>query len=131
MELPDQLKFKAILVQGGAFKTQFASDEYPRYYFVINKNPAEVNTIILITSTTHFELHRDCPDGDDVHIVLSPRDYDEFTKKCLICCNWRPRILPKEKLLSIISKKEYVLLKPLPKNLLKKNSKRNSKKFNN
>jgi len=118
MELPEHLKYKAIFVQGGAFKTQLPGDSYPRYYFVLNKDPSDEDAIVLTTTTTHFELHRNCPDGDDVHIDLSVEDYEDFTQNCLICCNWKPRIIAKDKLINVISKQNYTLLKPLPKNVL-------------
>ena len=121
MELPDNLKFIAVLIQGGAFKAQLQNDSYPRYYFVLNRTPLEDEKIVLITSTTHFELHKNSPGGDDIHIPLSKKDYEEFTQECLICCN-RPRVESKEKLKSVLRKQQYIVLKGIPGSCHSKNT---------
>lgn len=86
MDLPSDLKIKGLLTQGGVFKAQLHEnrDSYSRYYFVLNLNPQTDYVLILATSTTQFEQHRNCEKGDDIHIPLGPQDYSEFKKEC---CN--------------------------------------------
>lgn len=119
MELPPELKIRAVLTQGGVFKAKLEShrDSYSRYYFVLNSNPESAELLVLSTSTTHFELHRSCPGGNDVHVPLSPQDYAGFTQNCLICCN-RPHAVAKQKLEAMLHSQEYEILEPLPPEIL-------------
>jgi hypothetical protein len=117
MDVPENLKLKHVLVQGGAFKASFPGDSYPRYYFVLNQNPATDTLIILSTSTTQFTEHRNCPGGDDVHIPLGREDYPDFTQNCLICCN-RPRTINKKELEKQLASQKYVILPPLKEAIL-------------
>lgn len=121
MDLPDDVKIRAIFAQGGAFKAKLAEDGGTkfRYYFVLNIKPKTDSLIVLSTSTTQFEEHKNCDGGDDVHIPLSPKDYKEFTKSCLICCN-RPRSFSKASLERQLKSQKYDLLSPLPDELLQK-----------
>lgn len=119
MDLPDNIRIQGILTQGGAFKTKLPKDSYERFYFVLNNNPQDDAVIILSTSTTHFELHRNCPSGNDVHLPLSPDDYKPFYKDCLICCN-RPVMIDKEGLLKKLQSGTYELLPQLPSAILEK-----------
>ncbi|MBN1796710.1 MAG: hypothetical protein JW804_08555 [Sedimentisphaerales bacterium] len=122
MDLPDDIKIQGVLVQGGAFKAKLDKDDYGRFYFILNKNPQDDIFIILSTSTTAFDLHRSCPDGDDVHISLTPDDYPPFYKNCLICCG-TPKLLRKEQknnLLMKLKSDKYELLPPLPPVIIEK-----------
>lgn len=119
MELPNNLKFSAVLIQGGAFKAQLKNDNYPRFYFVLNKNPENDNILFLLTSTTAFDLHRNCEGGDDIHVPLSQEDYRGFTTDCVICCNNYKKV-EKSRLEIILKKQEYRLLEPIPKKVLQK-----------
>lgn len=119
MELPPNLKFRGILQQGQAFKAKIKHDKYPRYYFVLNIDPQTDTVLVLSTSTTEFEEHRNCKGGDDVHIVLSKEDYSEFEEPCLICCN-RPKTTNKAKLENLLKQQQYELLQALPETILKK-----------
>ncbi len=119
MELPDELKIRAIFTQGGAFKAKVSrKDEYPRYYFILNNNPASDQELVLLSSTTQFELHKFCDGGDDVHIPLGPTEYKEFTAECLICCN-RPMRIPKSNLVKQLKSQKYQLLDHLPHEIVK------------
>jgi hypothetical protein len=119
MELPDELKIRAIFTQGGAFKAKVSrKDEYPRYYFILNRSPETDEKMVLLSSTTRFEEHRNCDGGDDVHIPLSPTEYKEFTAKCLICCN-RPILVPKSNLVKQLKSQKYQLLDHLPHEIVK------------
>jgi len=119
MDLPEKLKFNAIFTQGGAFRANLGESSKKRYYFVLNKNPQQDDLLILSTSTTAYNLHRNCKGGDDVHIPLSPNDYSEFAEDCLICCE-RPVRTPKNKLKKILTSQNYEILPPLPQPVLKK-----------
>ncbi|MBN2271570.1 MAG: hypothetical protein JXN61_13210 [Sedimentisphaerales bacterium] len=117
MELPEELKIRGILTQGGAFRAKLASAApYPRYYFVLNRDPVSDSDLVLLTSTTQFELHRNCDGGDDVHIPLRRAEYKEFTRDCLVCCN-RPRIIKKAELVRRLNLQKYELLVPLPSHI--------------
>ncbi|MFH1370503.1 MAG: hypothetical protein ABII09_04375 [Planctomycetota bacterium] len=113
MELPDKLKIHGILTQGGAFKAKLPKDSYPRYYFILNRNPEADEKMVLLSSTTKFEEHRNCDGGNDVHIPLSRQDYDRFTQNCLVCCN-RPQIVAKKTLEERLASQRYELLPALP-----------------
>jgi hypothetical protein len=117
MELPDELKIRAILTQGGAFKAKLPTDSYPRYYFILNRNPETDKELVLLSSTTQFDEHRNCKGGDDVHVPLSKRDYSDFTQDCLVCCD-RPKCRPKKMLEQILKSQKWQLLAPLPKEIL-------------
>ncbi len=117
MDLPDDIKIRAILTQGGAFKGKLGEDSYPRFYFVLNIDPEIDKALVLSTSTTAFELHRSCPGGDDVHIPVGRGDYESFTQDCLICCN-RPKVIEKELLRKKLRSQGYEVLPPLPPNVL-------------
>jgi hypothetical protein len=117
MDLPSDIKIRAILTQGGAFKGKLGKDSYLRFYFVLNISPEIDKVLILSTSTTAFELHRSCPGGDEVHIPIGPRDYESFTQDCLICCN-RPHVIEKELLRKKLTSQEYEILPQLPPNIL-------------
>lgn len=119
MELPDKIKIQSILMQGGAFKTKLQTDSYDRFYFVLNFNPKEDIIIVLSTSTTQFELHRNCPGDKDVHLPLSQEDYTPFFKNCLICCN-RPVIINKNSFIKKLQSGNYELLPPLPSSVIEK-----------
>ncbi len=119
MDLPDEIRIQGILTQGGAFKTKLSKDAHERFYFVLNNNPQDDTIIVLSTSTTQFELHRNCPGGDDVHLPLSPKDYAPFFKNCLICCN-RPVIVNKESFIKRLQSGNYELLPPLSPTILEK-----------
>ncbi len=119
MELPPHLKFQGILKQGHAFKAEVQRDKYSRYYFVLNIDPQTDTALVLFTSTTKFEDHRNCVGGDNVHIVLSKEDYSEFEESCLICCD-RPIVINKTKLENSLGKQHYRLLQPLPLPVLNK-----------
>jgi hypothetical protein len=119
MDLPNDIKIRAILTQGGAFKGKLWKDTYPRFYFVLNINPDIDKVLILSTSTTAFELHRSCPGGDEVHIPVGPRDYSSFTQDCLICCN-RPKEIEKDLLRKKLNSQGYEILPQLPQGLLDK-----------
>jgi hypothetical protein len=119
MDLPSDIKIRAILTQGGAFKGKLGKDSYPRFYFVLNINPESDKVLILSTSTTAFELHRSCPGGDEVHIPVGPRDYGSFTQDCLICCN-RPYLIEKELLRKKLNSQGYEILPQLTPSVLGK-----------
>jgi hypothetical protein len=121
MDLPEDLKLKAILTQGGVFKAKLREnkDSYSRFYFVLNLNPETDDLLVLSTTTTHLELHRDCEGGDDIHIVLSSEDYEGFTRNCIMCCN-RPLKVKKAKLEQQLKSQKYEILAPLPEGLLEK-----------
>jgi hypothetical protein len=120
MDLPEKLKFRAILTQGGAFKAKVSQkDAYPRYYFVLNRNPEKDENLVLLTSTTQFEHHKFCDGGDDVHIPLSPQDYQEFTEHCLICCD-RPMTLARKDVERKLMQQNYQILQPLPSDIVAK-----------
>jgi len=121
MDLSDDLKFRAVFTQGGAFKAKLVEDgsKKVRYYFVLNSNPQTDELMILSTSTTQFDLHKNCDGGNDVHIPLSPNDYEEFTHNCLICCD-RPKKYDKAKLKKQLENQKWELLPALPNELLQK-----------
>ncbi|MCE5339522.1 MAG: hypothetical protein LLF92_00140 [Planctomycetaceae bacterium] len=121
MDSSDDLKFRAVFTQGGAFRAKLTEDgsRKTRYYFVLNSNPQADELTILSTSTTQFDLHKNCNGGDDIHIPLSPKDYKEFTEYCLICCN-RPKQYNKENLKKQLKKQKWELLPALPNELLQK-----------
>jgi hypothetical protein len=118
MDLPPNLKFKGVLRQGAAFKAQLSiNPNKVRFYFVLNVNPQTDTVLVLVTSTTDFWRHEACEGGDEVHINLSPSDYDELTANCLVCCNLPQKIL-KSKLEKELAGRKYILLKLLPAKLL-------------
>jgi hypothetical protein len=118
MDLPPDLKFKGVLRQGAAFKAQLSiNPKKERFYFVLNVDPQTDTVLVLVTSTTDFWRHEACGGGDEVHINLSPSDYDELTANCLVCCNLPQKIL-KSKLEKELASRKYILLKPLPAELL-------------
>jgi len=121
MELPHNIKIKAILAQGGAFKAKLAhnADQYARYYFVLNIAPQSDSVIILISSTTTFYDHQFCEQADLVHVPLTPSDYPAFRENCLVCCSWFIKI-PKSKLETELQSQKYDLLDPLPQDVLTK-----------
>jgi len=122
MDLPDDIKIQGVLTQGGAFKAKLVKDDYRRFYFILNRNPQDDTLIILTTSTTAFVLHRSCPDGDDVHISLTPDDYPPFYKNCLICCG-TPKLLKteqKDNLLKKLKSGKFELLPPLSAEIIEK-----------
>jgi hypothetical protein len=119
MDLPEDIKIQGILTQGGAFKTKLPKDSYERFYFILNHSPQDDTIIVLSTSTTQFELHRNCPGGDDVHLPLSPNDYKPFYKECLICCNWI-NSYPKESILKLLKSCKFEILPPLPLDIIEK-----------
>lgn len=121
MDLSDDLKFRAVFTQGGAFKAKLAEDGSRkfRYYFVLNANPQADELTILSSSTTHFDLHKNCDGGYDVHVPLSPKNYEEFTDDCLICCN-RPKKHNKANLKKQLKSQKWELLPALPNELLQK-----------
>jgi hypothetical protein len=119
MELPERIKFQGILAQGGVFKAQLKNDNYPRFYFVLNKNPQKDDFLFLLTSTTAFDLHRNCVGGDDIHVPLSREDYSDFTVDCVVCCN-RPVKIEKSLLAMMLEKQVYQILRPLPQKVLQK-----------
>ncbi len=119
MDLPPDVKYRGILQQGQVFKAQIGKDKYHRYYFVLNIDPETDTVLVLCTSTTQFEDHRNCREGDDVHINLSPQDYSGFTERCIICCD-RPQCYKKTILERILKTQRWELLAPLPQTILDK-----------
>ena len=122
MDLPDNLKIRAVLTQGGAFygKLTDHGDEHPRFYFVLNLNPFSNSVILLTTSTTRFMSHRSCEGGDEIHIPLSNKDYEPFSKDCLICCARPLKEVDRTDLEKKLKSQEYRLLEPVSKELLQK-----------
>lgn len=118
MELPEKLKFKGILEQGSAFKAKLDSDNYPRYYFVLNLSPETDTLLVLLTSTTRFMEHRNCLGGDDVHVHFYKGDY-VFEDHCLICCD-RPQKPPKSLVEAKLRSQKYELLESMPPDILQK-----------
>ncbi len=92
-------------------------DSFNNFYFVLNVDPKSDTVLVLVTSTTDFWRHEACEGGDEVHISLSPIDYEELTANCVVCCNLPQKIL-KSKLERELSSRKYILLKPLPVGLL-------------
>jgi hypothetical protein len=119
MELPDKLKIRGILTQGGAFKAKLPKDSYPRYYFILNRNPEADEKMVLLSSTTQFEEHRNCDGGNNVHIPFPPNHYQEFPSDCLICCD-RPRCVPKKLLEQGLKAQKWQLLSHLPAEIVAK-----------
>ncbi len=121
MELPDNVKFKGVLVQGGAFKAKITShkDQYPRFYFILNINPQADTVLVLSSTTTDFHSHKFCKGGDKVHITLSRKDYAPLYKNCLICCD-RPQKIEKDKLEKELHSQSYELLPPLSEGVMQK-----------
>jgi hypothetical protein len=122
MDLPDNLKFRAIFTQGSVFKAKLVEDgdEHERFYFVLNSKAQIDSLILLSTSTTQFDSHKDCQGGDEIHIPVSTEDYTPFTKACLICCGRPLKQVPKERLIKQLKSQKYRLLEPLPQDLLQK-----------
>ena len=119
MDLPTNIKFNGVLIQGGAFKARIDSfnDPYPRYYFVLNINPQNDEVLVLSSSTTDFRSHENCESGDVVHICLTKEDYEEFTKPCIICCD-RPKKISKAVLEAELESKGFSLLRAFPESSL-------------
>ena len=119
MDLPDN-SYELFLKQGSAFKLLQDGDKYPRYYFVLNLNAKFDSIILLSTSTTRFNSHRNCQGGDEIHIPVSKKDYTPFTEACLICCGRPLKEVSKKSLTEQLKSQKYKLLEPLPHNLLQK-----------
>ena len=57
MELSNELKWKGVLTQGGAFRADFQEGGGYRYYFVLNEDPEGDSVLLVSTTTTQFETH--------------------------------------------------------------------------
>jgi len=116
MELPEKLvsEFKQVLVQGGAFRKYHSSTNEPeknRFFFVLNKNPSQDKVILVATSTTKIEQHKNRFSAD-VLIELTTEDFAPLPKTCLINCE-RAFARTRQDFEKFITEKKIEVLWPL------------------
>jgi len=118
MDLPLDIVFSHILVQGGAFRCEIDEVSKYRYYFVLNQNPKTDNTILLVTATTQIDRHKSkFPTNVLVEIKLS--EYHQLKQDSLVNCE-NAHAYSKMKLKEIITSGKFEILEPLPDSIMKK-----------
>lgn len=118
MQLPEKLIFPKIFVQGGAFRSGTEEGSKYRYYFVLNQNPQNDDTILLVTATTQIAKYKS-KYPPDVLVEIRCSEYVPLKQNSLVNCELA-RAYSKKKLKKTITASKFEILEPLPATILKK-----------
>lgn len=124
MELPKSIQIDAILnTTGGAFRAVLPEEnEKYRYFFIVSKDPANNNEILMVTATTQKETQlKKFP--AEVLVNLDKKDYPSLREDSIINCE-RARVKNKQLLRKSLenadNQGEYEFLTPLSEPIIKK-----------
>lgn len=121
MELPPEIVVKQIIVPGGAYRklheygTEIKGTKR-RYFFILNKNPANDKDLIVVTSTTQI-TSRYKARYHKVLVKVSPNEYNSFTEESLIDCDSAEKVSNSE-IVDWIKNQKIAPLPPLPDSVL-------------
>jgi len=118
MDLPENLIFSNLLVQGGGFRSRLEVSGKYRFYFILNQNPKDDDVILLATATTKITEHKSKWPAQ-VLVEITPCEYHPLKQNSLVNCEFI-RAYSKGKLKKNITSSEFEILEPLPSEILKK-----------
>lgn len=121
MKLPPEIIVRQIIVSGGAYRKlhEYGTETKGpkrRYFFILNKNPANDKDLIIVTSTTQI-TSRYKARYHKVLVRVSPNEYNSFREESLIDCDSAKKV-PKSDIVDWIRNQQITPLPPLPDSVL-------------